>query len=120
LILGARTDSGSVASGWAITPTLPPTLVKLPSALSSPREGHSATLVGNDVLVCGGSTGTQLSATCDLIDGTNYTIKQMLPLNAARRDHVAQALETGPVLIAGGLGSDGMPLSTVELYTPAE
>jgi hypothetical protein len=91
----------------------------LSTALSSARVGHSATRVGNDVLVCGGADASgALVATCDLLDGTTLGIKTTLPLATARRDHLALALETGSVVLAGGVGDDGMPLAAMEIYTP--
>jgi hypothetical protein len=120
LILGGSiAGAKAVASGAAIVPSDPAGVTPLPSALSVPRVDHSATVVGNDVLVCGGAdaAGHALS-TCDLIDGTTYALKTTLNLAAPRQGHSALALETGPVVIAGGRGSDGAPLSTIEIYTP--
>ena len=45
-------------------------------------------------------------------------IKQTIMLGTARRGHSAQVLETGPIVIAGGLGADGTPLTSMEIYTP--
>jgi hypothetical protein len=47
-----------------------------------------------------------------------YARKSTVPLGTARRGHSAQPLETGPIVIAGGIGSDGNPLASIELYTP--
>jgi hypothetical protein len=122
LVLGGKTvgaNGTALASGVAIIPGDPAMVTALPSALSSAREGHTATLVGKDVLVCGGAdaSGT-LVASCDLLDGATYGIKATVPLATPRRDHTAIALETGPVLIAGGKGADGAPLKSIEIYTP--
>jgi hypothetical protein len=112
-------NATALGSGVAITPGDPAMVTALPSALSSAREGHSATLVGNDVLVCGGADASgKLVASCDLIDGGTYGIKATIPLGTPRRDHTAIALETGPVLITGGRGADGAALKSIEIYTP--
>jgi hypothetical protein len=37
---------------------------------------------------------------------------------AARYGHAAVLLETGVVMLAGGYGSDGSALSSIEIYTP--
>jgi hypothetical protein len=97
----------------------PPTATVLAAALSTPREGHTTTFAGNDLLVCGGADASgRPIASCDLLDGTTFGIKQTVPLGAARRDHRADRLETGPVLIAGGSGADGQPMASMEIYTP--
>ena len=70
LILGGKTATGAVASGLVITPTVPTaTVTPLPMALSVARAGHTATLTGNDLVVCGGAdaTGT-VQASCDVLD----------------------------------------------------
>jgi hypothetical protein len=122
LVLGGRDATGlPLPSGIVINPTLPSAqITALPMAMSAPREGHTAIRVGNDVLVCGGLTapGT-LSATCDLLDGAAIgLIKETIPMGAGRRDHTATALENGLVIIASGLGADGAPLGSIEVYTP--
>jgi hypothetical protein len=121
LILGGAGDDGkALASGLVLgLGALPPTVTALPSALSSPRAGHTTTVVGKDLLVCGGvdNKGAPL-ATCDLLDGTTLAIKKTLMLGTARTQHSAAVLETGPIVIAGGLGADGMPLTAMEIYTP--
>src|SRR5262249_13980747 len=75
--------------------------------------------VGSDVLVCGGADETNTTIdSCDLIDGSTYMIKSTQHMATARRGHLALQLETGPVVILGGFGSDGKPLSAVGIYTP--
>ncbi len=121
LILGGKDASGPLASGFIITPNLPATVTPVPNALSVPREGHTATRVGNDILVCGGgTTGGALDDSCDLIDGTSVAIKETIKLGAGRRDHTATVLEIGLVLIAGGTGPDGSPSGAIEIYTPKQ
>ncbi|HEY2746005.1 MAG TPA: hypothetical protein VGL86_15325 [Polyangia bacterium] len=120
LILGGKTAAGAQASGLVITPTAPaPTVTPLPSALSVAREGHTASLTGNDLVVCGGAdaTGT-LQATCDILDGMTYAIRSTVPLATARRGASSEVMETSLVVIAGGIGSDGAPLASMEIYTP--
>ncbi|HXU70216.1 MAG TPA: hypothetical protein VN947_12860 [Polyangia bacterium] len=120
LVLGGKTASGAQASGLVITPTTPSaTVTPLPNALSVAREGHTASLTGNDLVVCGGAdaTGT-LQASCDVLDAMTYGRKSTVPLGVARRGHSAEVMETGLVVIAAGTGSDGAPLASMEIYTP--
>jgi hypothetical protein len=120
LLLGGSIGGTSVASGWVIdTSQSPAVMTSLPAAMSAARVGHSATLVGSDVLVCGGADASGTPGdSCDLIDGSSYMIKTTQHMANARRGHLALQLETGPVVILGGFGADGKPLSAVEIYTP--
>ncbi len=120
LILGGKTSAGAQASGIVLTPTAPSaTVTPLPAALSVAREGHTASLTGNDLVVCGGAdaTGT-LQPTCDILDGMTYAIKATVPLATARRGASAEVMETSLVVIAGGIGVDGAPTASMEIYTP--
>ena len=120
LVLGGKTASGAQASGLVITPTVPSaTVTPLPAALSVAREGHTASLTGTDLVVCGGADATgSLQASCDILDGTTYAIKATVPLATARRGASSEVMETNLVVIAGGTGSDGAPLASMEIYTP--
>jgi hypothetical protein len=119
LILGGTTTAGAQPSGLVITPTIPATVTPLAGALSVARSGHSASLTGNDLVVCGGvdATGAAL-ASCDILDATTYGRKSTVPLATARSGASSQTMETGVVVIAGGVGSDLAPLASIEIYTP--
>jgi hypothetical protein len=120
LLLGGTGDDGlALPSGALIIPSVPPTVTPIESALSSARVGHTATLLGTDVLVCGGANATgEVLATCDLVKGPTYDLRETIPLPAARRDHTAVTLETGVVLLAGGAAANGEPLASMDIYTP--
>jgi len=121
LIAGGRDAMGVHADGFVVTPAVPAQVAMLPNLMSSPRELHVATMVGGDVLICDGADNTgMLPASCDLIDGNTLQRTTTLPTGLGRKGASAVALETGPVLIAGGVGSDNMPTAAVEIYTPAE
>lgn len=121
LVLGGKTAAGAQASGLVISPTAPSaTVTPLPNALSVAREGHTASLTGNELLVCGGADASgALQASCDVLDAMTYALVRTIPLSVGRRDHVAAVLETGTVLLAAGTGADGAPLGSIELYTPS-
>lgn len=120
LVLGGKSAAGAQASGLVITPTVPSaTVTELPAALSAARQGHTASLTGSDLVVCGGADGSGAAlASCDILDATSYARKATVPLGAARRGHSAEVMETGVVVLAGGVGSDGAPLASMEIYTP--
>jgi hypothetical protein len=119
LILGGKTATGAQASGLVITPTVPATVSTLPNVLSVAREGHSASLTGNDLVVCGGADAMgAVQGTCDVLDAMTYMRKSTVPLATARRGQSSETMETGVVVIAGGIGGDGAPLASMEIYTP--
>lgn len=120
LILGGKTAAGVESSGLVISPrTSPPAVKVLPGALSVAREGHTASLTGDELVVCGGADGSGApQASCDVLDAKSYALVRTVQLAAARRDQVAGVLDNGLVVIAGGRGSDGAPLASIELYTP--
>jgi hypothetical protein len=113
---GVRTATTSVI----FLPTENPgTPMRYDALLPTPRAAHTATLIGDDLLLCGGidNTGAPV-ASCEVI-GTNPIVwKRTLPTGTARTGHVAVALETGPVLIAGGVDASGAPVASIEIYTP--
>lgn len=119
LVLGGKTAAGAQASGLVITPTVPATVTALPNALSVAREGHTASLTGNDLVVCGGADAMGAAQpSCDVLDAMSYARKSTIPLATARRGASSETMETGIVVIAGGLGADGAPLASMEIYTP--
>jgi predicted small lipoprotein YifL len=119
-ILGGRDASGVLATGFLLAPTTTPTVVTSGVALSIAREGHTATAVGADVLVCGGSDASGAPiASCDLVDGTTLSVKQTLPLAVGRFAHSAGSLASGNIVIAGGYVAGGLPTDSIEIFTPA-
>ncbi|MGB8681290.1 MAG: kelch repeat-containing protein [Candidatus Binatus sp.] len=94
-------------------------------SMSTPREGHTATLLRDgQVLVAGGSpNGIQTTGSAEVYDPASGTFNRTGHLHQPRVAHVAALLGTGQVLIAGG-GRGGMPggyisYDTAETYDPA-
>lgn len=93
--------------------------------LLEPRVGHTATaLPGNLVLVVGGSVSMDhgkpvlpMLASAELVG--DRSTRRAGSLHDARAGHSASLLADGRVLVAGGIGSDGEPLRSVELFDPA-
>jgi hypothetical protein len=90
-------------------------------SLVTARSGHTATLLPNgQVLIAGGSDGSQSLASAELYDPTIGTFSLTGSMNVDREDHTATLLVNGQVLIAGGFSSTGSAVqSTAELYDPA-
>ncbi len=119
VFVGGRTDSeAALASGFWVDPQqTTPLVTLLPNALSTPRDGHSLTPLENGALVCGGADASgKLLASCEIV-GLNGSSGELIAMTTARKNHAASLLETGTVLISGGVDQDGMPLSSVEVYT---
>jgi len=94
-------------------------------SMSTPREGHTATMLRDGrVLVAGGSpNGIQTTGSAEIYDPASGRFSNTGHLNQPRVAHVAALLGTGKVLIAGG-GRGGMPggyisYDTAEMYDPS-
>lgn len=94
-------------------------------AMSSPREGHSATLLRDGrVLIAGGSpNGIVTTSSAEVYDPHTGSFTAIASMNVPREGHAATLLRNGKVLIAGG-GRGGMPggyiaYDTAEIFDPA-
>jgi hypothetical protein len=109
------------------------TMTVTASSPITPRYGQTATLLTNgQVLIAGGAaynpaTGTDVAqATAEIYDpgsqafsGTTNPQGQPTTLNTARDQQTATLLNTGSVLLAGGVDSTGAPTASIELFTPS-
>jgi N-acetylneuraminic acid mutarotase len=88
-------------------------------SMSTPRIGHSATLLGNgDVLVAGGDNGTGLLASAELYNPATGQWKTTGSMSIPRTSHGATLLLNGEVLVAAG--SNSGTSNTAELYDPSK
>lgn len=87
------------------------------------RSFHTATrLPDGRVLVAGGLGDTSPTPTAELFNplaapASAWTAAPSLA--GARSQHAAAALADGRVLVTGGLGADGAPTTSVEIFDPA-
>jgi len=109
--LGLETRAAAAPGGWAQT-----------GSLGNARESHSSTrLFEGKVLVAGGSG----LASAELFDPDKGTWAATGSLATARSSHTATLISNRPpacqpncrkVLVAGGVGSNGLPLASAELF----
>ena len=87
-------------------------------SLGTARNYHTATLLANgNVLVVGGTDGTNSLASAELYDPVNGTWTTTGSLGTARKAHTATLLSNGTVLIVGGYDGTNS-LASAELYDP--
>jgi len=98
----------------------------LTGVMSTPRSGHTSTLLPNGkVLVAGGGdTSGSILASAELYDPSTGTFTLTSNMQKPRIGHSATLLADGKVLIAGGYtpvctGCETLPDDTAELYDPA-
>jgi uncharacterized protein (TIGR03437 family) len=131
-----------IAGGFAIQPGWPvfasaelysPLTGKFRSAsgiMTSPRAGHTATLLPDGTVLIvggegsyGGATGASSEASAELYDPGTQEFRKTGAMTAPRTDHTATLLNDGRVLIAGGVNSNEKGeqtyLSSAELYDPS-
>ena len=94
-------------------------------SMSTPREGHTATLLRDGrVLIAGGSSnGITTTSTAEVYNPRTRRFITISPMNVPREAHTATLLKNGTVLIAGG-GRGGMPggyivYANAEVFDPA-
>lgn len=87
------------------------------------QDAVAATLPNGDVLIAGGFDGANTLQSAELFDPTNNTFTALAgasqQLQSARQDAVAVSLDTGHVLIAGGVDNSGNTLQSAELFDPS-
>jgi hypothetical protein len=119
LVLGGLdANNMPLASGFAVDPGSIK-VTDYPMLLSVPRAGATATIASDVLLVCGGTGANgKPIASCDLLDEKTLMPRtgSPLPLAAARTGHTALLLESGMVMLLGGVGGDGNLLNTLEVY----
>lgn len=97
---------------------------RLATELSTPRSGHTATRLGDDVgapvLIVGGLDATGAAVTpAELFKPLSEEIAPTFapPMKFPRHHHVATLMPDGSVLIIGGLDAMGRPVVTLELFS---
>jgi len=92
--------------------------------LQTPRQGHTATRMGDGSVIVVGGMGTngQVVSSAEVISGSgiNATVTQLgAILRTPRKNHTATVVRIGSteaLLIVGGEDASGNPVSTAEIY----
>ena len=121
LLVGGNSGSSTIASVFLFDPTQ--STFSTLSALSSPREGHTATaLVNGNILITGGKNGSTTLATTQIFNPSTSmgSWSSAGNMTAARQGHSATLLPAGlvangQVLVAGG-SNGSASLGTAELW----
>jgi hypothetical protein len=89
--------------------------------MTTPREGHSATLLTNGkVLITGGEVGSNALIPAELYDPDSGVCAPTGNMTTPRALHTAALLPDGTVVMAGGSLYAGVGLATAELYDPVK
>jgi large repetitive protein len=87
--------------------------------LSTPRTAYAlAVLPDHRILIAGGVRSEVSIGTVEIYNAADNTILPVPDLLSPRANASAAALYDGTVLVSGGYGADGKPLSTTEIYDP--
>lgn len=121
LIVGGETLDGTmVPDGWLYDPE-DDSFTHLPGLLQVARSGHTATLLGDELVVAGGrgQDGAPLASVevFDLSDGSPSYL-DTVSLSVARSGHHAFVMPTGTLGLLGGHGPGDNPTDVIEIYTP--
>lgn len=81
------------------------------------RVGCAAAATSRHLLIAGGGTST-VDATFEVYDAATFELVATGTLTVPRRDADAVPLANGQILIAGGVDAAGVPVGTLELFTP--
>jgi hypothetical protein len=129
LIAGGSTTGGTDVRTAELFDSATGTFTELPAAgntelVVARGAAAAAPLPDGRVLIAGGFDGTNFLQSAELFDPASNTFS-LLPasgnteLQTARSNFVAVAMQSGKVLIAGGIDAARNPLSSAETFDPA-
>jgi hypothetical protein len=118
LVTGGADSMSNVLSSAEIYDVISGTFHAIAS-MTAPRQWQTATTLGDDrVLIVGGvrggsSPGPATSATAEIYDPSTGRFSATGTMKTARYSHTATLLNTGQVVVAGGVGTNSL-----EVYWP--
>jgi len=88
--------------------------------MSTARASHTATLLGNGLLlVAGGNSGSGALSSTELYIPAAETWVTLGGLSTACYDHTAVLLGNGKVLVAGGRKTENTALNNAQIFPPS-
>ncbi|MCK5799374.1 MAG: hypothetical protein KAI47_19420, partial [Deltaproteobacteria bacterium] len=114
-LLGGEDASGALlADGWLIDPVAQ-TATHVAHALKVPRRGHTATLIGETIVVIGGETAGGEAHDAEILARDTLASVRTTPMATPRTGHVAWSYAPGAILVVGGEAS-GRAVDRLGLY----
>ena len=118
LIIGGEDyDQMPLASVWRFDPAS--STFSLYATLANGRSATAVNrLLDGRVFIAGGVTGLRSSEVTEMTEMLTDTAQRRDGpiMNVRRRDHTVTRLDSGKLLVVGGLGTDLWPLASAEIY----
>lgn len=121
LILGGRAADGTVLAEGVIYDPDDGSFTTLPGLLDTPRYGHTALRLGDELIVSGGTGADGLpvgDAEIFNVAGGDPSWVATADLVVPRTGHQAFPMSTGTMGLIGGVDALGQPTRVIEIYTP--
>lgn len=93
------------------------TIDMLPGIPSAAKVGCAVAATSRHLLIAGGGSST-VDGTVEVYDAATFELVATATLAVPRRGAEAVPLANGQILIAGGVDASGVPVGTLELFTP--
>jgi hypothetical protein len=121
LLLGGVTTDGTVLGDGVLYDPDDDSFTTLPGLLDTPRYGHTALRLGDELVVAGG-TGADGAPVGDAeifnVAGGDPSRVAAADLVVPRTGHQAFPMPSGTMGIIGGVDATGQPTRVIEIYTP--
>jgi YDG domain/Divergent InlB B-repeat domain/Galactose oxidase, central domain len=115
LVIGGRDQTASLQSTEIYNP-LTTSFVAGPAMIHA-RSGHSATILANDKILV---TGGDLFGSAEIYDPVTQSFSLVTrSLNTPRKFHSAILLQSGQIMIVGGVNAQDAMLNSAEVFDPA-
>jgi hypothetical protein len=121
LIIGGVTADGTALADGILYDPDDGTFTTLPGLLDTPRHGHTALRLGDELVVAGGTGADGLplgDAEIFNVAGGDPSLVASVDLVVARTGHQAFPMSTGTLGLIGGVDATGQPTRVIEIYTP--